>query len=221
MPLCAIVGSPAVFHHPAFGFSGFVQVHGHQRHGMGTPAVETLDALFLVHAECGAKQAAIIVVVQVKRTVFGVQELAHVAAEIHHRAVFQAGHGHLLDFFNRKVHIEPIVSVIRMAVVVDFIHLVVRPRRVVHQHDIIGIQVLSAAHFLVETLRGIGLGLFRVFPVHFRCPCEGSRGFAVGIDQHAVNRFHQFHFLLFQFLFRSSLFGCCPQAHASFAQLAL
>ena len=178
---------------------------------MGAAAVEALDALFLVHAERRAEETAVVVVVQVERTFLGIQELTHVATEVHHGAVFQAGNGHFFDVLDRQIDVQPIVSVVSVTVIINFIYLVERTRRVVHQHDVIGVQVFSAAYFLVETLGRVSLGLLGIFPVDFRCPSKRSRRLSVGIDQHTVNRFHHVHLLLFQFLFGGALLGCFAQ----------
>ena len=48
--------APTVFHHPFFRFSRFIQVHRHQGHSMAAATGESLDTLFLVHAEGGSHQ---------------------------------------------------------------------------------------------------------------------------------------------------------------------
>ena len=126
MALIAGIFAPTVFHHPFLGLAVIVEVDGHQRHGVGAAAVEALDALFLVHAERRAEETAVVVVVQVERTFLGIQELTHVATEVHHGAVFQAGNGHFFDVLDRQIDVQPIVSVVSVTVIINFIYLVER-----------------------------------------------------------------------------------------------
>ena len=121
MALIAGIFAPTVFHHPFLGLAVIVEVDGHQRHGVGAAAVEALDALFLVHAERRAEETAVVVVVQVERTFLGIQELTHVATEVHHGAVFQAGNGQFFDVLDLQIDLQPIVAVVRLTVRINFI----------------------------------------------------------------------------------------------------
>ena len=56
MSLITGSGSPTVLYHPFYGLSVFVQVNGHQGHGVGRATGESLDTLLLVHPEGGAHQ---------------------------------------------------------------------------------------------------------------------------------------------------------------------
>ena len=126
---------------------------------MCTAAVESLDALLLVHTEGSTQQVAIGVVLDVQITYGTVQELAHITTEIHLAAVLQAGNGGSLQVLDVQIQIQPVVTIIEVAVIVNLIYLVVGTTGVVHQHHIVGIQILAAAaHLLVELLRGVGLG---------------------------------------------------------------
>ncbi len=115
-----------------------------------------LHPLLLVHPELNPHQRRIIVVLKIQ-SAFGAAEIfSHVAGEIHRGVVLDARDGHFLDPFKRKVHIEPVLAVINVAVIVDFIHLSILPARVVHHHNIPPVQVLAHI-FLIEGFRGVFL----------------------------------------------------------------
>ena len=116
---------------------------------MGRAAGECLDALFLVHTESRAHQRAVVIIVDIEHSAVAVEEFAHVAGEIHHGAVLDGGDRHLFDIFYRKVDVCPVLAVIGMAVKVDLIALVIVARGIVHQHDIVVLQIF-AHEFLIE-----------------------------------------------------------------------
>ena len=80
-------------------------------------------ALRLVHGELHSEQRLVIEIRQIQDTLVGIQELAHIARKIHCRIVLDGSHGDLADALDRKIHVNPVLSVIDMAVVIDFIHL--------------------------------------------------------------------------------------------------
>ena len=110
----------------------------------------------LVHGVLDIEQRLIIVVCEVQNALFGIQELAHVTRKVHRRIVLDARRCHLTDTLNRKIHIEPVLSVIDVAVIVDLIDLAVLTGRVIHKHHIIAVQVLIHI-FLIERQRRIFL----------------------------------------------------------------
>ena len=127
-------------------------------------AVESGDAVGLVHGERRAEECGIVVVVNVQITPLAVELLAYIIAGVHLRRVFQRGDGHSGNLLHRQVDVFPVVSVIRVAVIFNFVSLVVRAARVVHSHD--ESPVDRTAHgLLVEFLRRIGLCRACLFPV--------------------------------------------------------
>ena len=110
------------------------------------------DSLTLVHGELHSEQRGIVVVGNVEHALLRIQELAHVAREIHGLAILDGSDGNLLDSLHRKIDIEPVVSVIDMAVIVDFIDLAIFSSRVVHEHDIVVVESLSH-ELLIEGYR--------------------------------------------------------------------
>ena len=213
--------SPAVLHLPLDGLSVLVQIHGHQCHGVRASAVEGLYALLLGHAERGAQKTFIIEVLEVEHTRVAVHELAYIAAEVHLCAVFQAGYGQRLEFLNVQIDIEPVVSVIDMAVIVNFIHLVIGTAGVVHEHDKVGIQVFAlGTHFAIEFLRCIGLGLANGLAVLHGRPGKLLGRFAVSQHQQTVNGLQLLHLHGLQFLLIGSGLALLAQQDAELAQLS-
>ena len=115
-----------------------------------------VDALLLVHPEGDAHQGLVVVVVQVGEAFLPQEELVHVAGEVEGGVVLDGGDGHLLDLIHREVQIDPVLAVIDMAVVVDLIDLVVLATRVVHDHDVVLLEVLADV-LVIEGLRGVFL----------------------------------------------------------------
>ena len=149
-------------------------------------AGEGLDALFLVHAERGAHQRTIVEVVHIEDAPLTVEEFTHIAGEIHHRAVLDGGDRHLLDVFDRQVHVGPVVAVIDVAVVVDLVELVILPARIVHQHHIVALQILTDI-LRIERLWGIFLRLHRIALGILACPSK-LRGWLAKVQhQHAID----------------------------------
>ena len=111
---------------------------------MRRAAGEGLDALFLIHIEGGAHERFIIIVFHIEQATLGIQELAYVAREIHHGAVLQRSDSHLFDIFHRQIDVRPVLPIVAMTVVIYFIALVVLARGIVHNHHIIGQQILVA-----------------------------------------------------------------------------
>ena len=154
---------------------------------MRRATVEGLYALLLVHAEGDAEKRLIVIIFHIKEATFGVELFGHIAREIHHGAVLDAGQGHLLDFFDGEVDIEPVVPIIDMAVKVNFIHLPVVAAGVVHQHDVVGIEVFTDPLF-VKTLWGVCLHLGeRLSAGILGSPSELLHRFAHREDKHAVD----------------------------------
>ena len=123
--ILSAVRAPAVLYLPLDGIAVAVEVNCHQGHCVRAATVEGLDALLLVHAEGGAQQASIVEVVDVSYAHAAVEELAHVAAEVHLAAVFEGSNGNTLQILNGQVDVEPVVSVINVAVVVNLIYLII------------------------------------------------------------------------------------------------
>ena len=178
--------SPAVLDHPFLRLPVLVQVDGHQGHGVRRAAGEGLDALLLVHAELGAEQRAVVVIIHVEVAPLAVEILADVAREVEHRAVLDRGDGHLLDVLDGQVDVGPVLPVVDVAVVVDLIELVELAARVVHQHDVVIAQVV-AHELLVERLRSVFLRLDGVALGVAAGPGELRGGLAQRQGQHAVD----------------------------------
>ena len=112
-------------------------------------AVVGEDALCLVHRELGVEEHGIVVVVKVCISACAVELLAHVVTAIEFTSVFQRSHGKLLDVVHGQVEINPVGSVLHVAVVFHFVGLVVVAARVVHHHDECAVEFF-AHHFLIE-----------------------------------------------------------------------
>ena len=80
-------------------------------------------ALRLVHGELHSEQRLVIEIRQIEYTFFGIEAFTHIARKIHCRIVLDGSHGDLADAVDRKIHVNPVLSVIDMAVIIDFIHL--------------------------------------------------------------------------------------------------
>ncbi len=180
---------------------------------MGGTAGVGEDALLLVHTEGDAHQGLVVEVPKVCNAPLPVQEFAYVAGEIEGGVVLDGGDGHLLDAFDGQVQIHPVLAVVHVAVVLDFIDLVIRYGRVVHYHDVIVLQVF-ADKLLIEGLGRIGF-LAHELPFGVVAgPGELCGRNAQAQDQHAVDFSQHLHF---QGLYVLG-FGF-PQAKAVFAQL--
>ena len=124
---------------------------------MGRPAGVSLHPLALVHRECRPEKRTVIEVVQIQGTFLAIHELGHIAGEVHRRVVLDGSDGHLLDPLDRKVDVEPVLSVIDVTVIVDLIDLAIFTGRIVHHHNVVVLKIRSDI-FIVEGLWGIGLG---------------------------------------------------------------
>ena len=196
--------SPAVLHFPFGRLTVLVQIHSHQGHGMAATTIETLHTLLLVHTESCIEQTSIIIVFQVKQSAT-IKELAYITTEIKHGAVLQAGNGHLLDILDRKIEIQPVMSVVSMTVEFNFIYFVERTGRIVHQHHIVLIQILATTHVLIEALRSVGFRSLGIFAVFLRSPGKRLHRFAISQYEHAVDSLHLLHLFLLQIFLALSL----------------
>ena len=153
---------------------------------MGGAAVEGTDTLCLGHTEGGAKQGAIVIVLQIGIPAFPVQLFAYVIAGIEFPAVFQRGDGKLLDVVHRQVEVFPVMSVVGMTVILHLESLIVRTTGVVHHHDKRTVQ-LAAHRLLVERLRGVFLRLCQLLAVLvLKGISELLHGFSYGQAEHLV-----------------------------------
>ena len=103
----------------------------------------------LVHIQVNAEERSVVIIGNIEDTLLGIQELGHVAGEIHCLTVLDRSGCNVFDTVNRKIDIEPVMPVINVPVIVDFIDLVILSGRVIHQHHIIVIERLSD-EFLIE-----------------------------------------------------------------------
>ena len=151
-----------------------------------------VDALLLVHPEGDAHQGFVVVVVQVGEAFLPQEELVHVAGEVKGGVVLDGGDGHLLDFVNREVQVDPVLAVIDVTVVVDLIDLVVLAARVVHDHDVVVLEVLTDV-LVIEGLRGVFLRGDHVALGVGPGPGELLRRFAEAEDEDAVDFLELLH----------------------------
>lgn len=79
MSLITTGGAPTILYHPFHGFSVLIEIDCHQRHGMARAACKSLDALFLVHAERGAHQRLVVIVIHIEQAALRMEEFAHIA----------------------------------------------------------------------------------------------------------------------------------------------
>ena len=122
---------------------------------MRAAAVEGLDALLLVHAEGGAQQTVVVEVLEVGDASVAVEALAHVATEVYLATVLERSDGDALQLLDGQVDVEPVVSVIDVAVVVYLIDLAKGSAGVVHQHDVVLVEVLALADAIgLEEIEG-------------------------------------------------------------------
>ena len=154
---------------------------------MGGGRGEGGDALGLVHGKVGREEGGIVVVAQREDAALGVEELAHVTGEIHHRRVADGGYGERLDLVHGEVEVGPLCAVVAVAVEVDGVGLVVRAGGVIHYHDVTAAEVLADV-FVVERERGVFLGLAQGLSVGVaQGPGELLHGFAEAGGQNAVD----------------------------------
>ena len=145
-----------------------------------------VDALLLVHAEGNAHQGLVVEVVQVREALVAEEELADVAGEVEGRVVLDGGDGHLLDLVHREVQVHPVLAVVDVAVVIDLIDLVVLVARVVHDHDVVVLEV-RADVLLVEGLRSVRLRVHDIALGVGPGPGELGRGNAEAEREDAVD----------------------------------
>ena len=195
--MVTVAAAPGVLHHPLRGLALGGEVNGHERHGVARGRGEGGDAFGLRHREVGLEERGVVVVAQREHARLGVEELAHVAREVHHRGVLDRGDGHGLDFLHRQVDVRPLRAVVRVSVHVDGVGLVVGTGRVVHHHHEGVLQVL--AHILF--VEGEGRVLLRAHGLALGVlhrPGELLHGFAEAGGEDAVDRGEHFRLAFLQ-----------------------
>ena len=90
-----------------------------------------------------------------------------------------------------KVDVRPVLAVVGVAVHVDFVSLVIRARRVVHEHYITVLQVLSHV-FLVKTERRVSARVNLLACAVGARPLKLRWRFAEEHGKHVVNRTEHF-----------------------------
>ena len=185
---------------------------------MARAAGEGGHALLLVHAKGGAHQAFVVKVVHVHQAIVAVEELTHVAAEVHHGAVLDGGDAHGSNVLHGQVEVTPVLAVIDVAVVLYLIHLIVLTRGVVHHHVVL--REVGLGKLLVELLRGVGGGFHYLAFGVLLLPGELCRGLAHGEGQHAIDFSQHPGFCLLQIGGKSILVGSqSAQLEAVLAEL--
>ena len=148
--------TPAILNLPLQRLAIGIQVYGLESHCVGGATVKGLDALSLVHCERITEKRSIVVVVECCDPLRAVKFTTHIARVIHHRIVLERCDSHLLDLIHGEVDVRPVLTIVSVAVIFDLIDLVVRTRRIIHQHHKLPTEV-STYKALVEGLRCIGL----------------------------------------------------------------
>ena len=177
---------------------------------MCAAAVESLDALLLIHAKGRTEQASVVEVVDVGNAHATIQELVHVATEVHLAAVLQRGDGDALQLLDGNVDVEPVVSVIDVAVVVDFIYLIIWAAGIVHQHDVVLVEVLASvdAVSLEELLRRVAAALIS----------ELCRRHAVSHHEHPIDGAELLHFECLELLLAHACLALLAEGDAELAE---
>ena len=180
-----------------------------------------------VHAELHSSQRLVVEVSEVERALAAAEEFAHVAREVHRRVVPDARDGHFLDALDGQVHVEPVLSVIDVAVVLDFVDLTIFAARVVHHHNVAVFQVFAYI-FGVERLRCEFLHAHNLSLAVAARPLELRRRFSKAEGENAIDvlehlnllRFKLFHRGFLRFLsFGSRLRVCLTQSESVLAEL--
>ena len=87
-----------------------------------------------------------------------------------------------------------------MTVVFNLINLVVLAERVVHDHDVVVVEILAIPELLVERLRSIGIGADNLALCIALAPCEFSWRHAISESKHTVDLAKHLDLLVLQLL---------------------
>ena len=181
-------------------------------------AVESGDALGLVHSEGSTEKGGIVEIVGIGIATLTVQELTHIIAAVKFATVFERGDGHLLDVLHRQVDVFPVVTIVGVTVVFHLVCLIIRPAGIVHRHDKSAVDG-SAHHRLAEGLRRIGLGRSDCLAVLvLKNIGELLRRFADGHDEHLIDLAEHADLGLVDGGLLTILLGHIPQLQTIFAQ---
>ena len=190
--------SPAVLELPFDRVLVGIHIAAHQSHRVRRTALAAEDTVGLGHLEFHAEKRLVIVHGRVGNPLGHIELLAHIAGSVHGLVVLDRSQSRLLDILVRQVQINPVQPLVGVPVVLNLVQLVIRPGRVVHDHDVIVGRIAFGRDFRIELHRRVILQLPDIAVQILVTPGESGRRFAKAQSQNPVGILQALHLALAQ-----------------------